>query len=134
MHQVRYTKSSASESKPFQSLPKGEILSQARQKEQLNRSKLKQAFLCRTFDVLNSMCQVRLMKRSVSEPGLTITFSMVLFKTNRHQLFFFLQIIHRNNIRDIKMMKTSSETTQQFLFRLEHLDHFYGFKDHKQIQ
>ena len=52
------------------------------------------------------------MKRSASEPGLTITFSMVLFKTNRQQLFLFLQIIHRNNIRDIKMMKTLSETTQ----------------------
>ena len=74
------------------------------------------------------------MKRSASEPGLTITFSMVLFKTNRQQLFLFLQIMHRNNIRDIKMMKTLSEATQLFLFRLKHLDHFYGFKDYKQIQ
>ena len=38
-------KSSKSESKPFQSRSKGEILSQARRKEQLSRSKLKQAFL-----------------------------------------------------------------------------------------
>ena len=38
-------KSSASESKPFQSRSKGEILGQARQKERLNRSELNQAFL-----------------------------------------------------------------------------------------
>ena len=38
-------KSSASESKPFQSPSKGEILGQARRKEQLSRSELKQAFL-----------------------------------------------------------------------------------------
>ena len=39
-------KSSASESKPFQSRSKGEILGQARRKERLRRrSKLKQAFL-----------------------------------------------------------------------------------------
>ena len=36
---------SASESKPFQSRPKGEIPGQARRKERLSRSKLKQAFL-----------------------------------------------------------------------------------------
>ena len=45
MHWVRYRKSSASESKPYQSRSKGEILGQARRKEQLSRSKLKQAFL-----------------------------------------------------------------------------------------
>ena len=38
-------KSSASESKPFQSRSKGEILGQARQKERLSRSELNQAFL-----------------------------------------------------------------------------------------
>ena len=38
-------KISTSESKPFQSRSKGEILGRARRKEQLNRSKLKQAFL-----------------------------------------------------------------------------------------
>ena len=38
-------KSSASESKPFQSRSKGEIPGRARQKERLSRSKLKQAFL-----------------------------------------------------------------------------------------
>ena len=38
-------KSSASESKPFQSHSKGKIPGQARRKEQLSRSKLKQAFL-----------------------------------------------------------------------------------------
>ena len=36
---------SASESKPFQSRPKGEIPGRARRKERLSRSKLKQAFL-----------------------------------------------------------------------------------------
>ena len=45
MHEVRYMKSSASESKPFQSRSKGEILGQARQKERLSLSKLKQVFL-----------------------------------------------------------------------------------------
>ena len=45
MHQVRYMKSSASESKPFQSRSKGEIPGRPRRKERLNRSKLKQAFL-----------------------------------------------------------------------------------------
>ena len=38
-------KSSASESKPFQSRSKGEILGQARKKERLSRSELNQAFL-----------------------------------------------------------------------------------------
>ena len=38
-------KSSASESKPFQSRSKGEILDRARRKERLSRSKLKKAFL-----------------------------------------------------------------------------------------
>ena len=38
-------KSSASESKAFQSRSKGEIPGPARQKERLSRSKLKQAFL-----------------------------------------------------------------------------------------
>ena len=40
-----YTKSSASESKPFQSRSKGEISGRARRKERLSRSKLKEAFL-----------------------------------------------------------------------------------------
>ena len=38
-------KSSASESKPFQSRSKGEIPSRAKRKERLSRSKLKQACL-----------------------------------------------------------------------------------------
>ena len=38
-------KSSASESKPFRSRSKGEIPGQARRKERLSSSKLKQAFL-----------------------------------------------------------------------------------------
>ena len=38
-------KSSASESKPFQSRSKGEIPGRARRKERLSRSKLKRAFL-----------------------------------------------------------------------------------------
>ena len=41
----RDMKSSASESKPFQSRSKGEIPGWARRKERLSRSKLKQAFL-----------------------------------------------------------------------------------------
>ena len=45
MHLIRYMKSSASESKPFQSRSKGEIPGRARRKERLSRSKLKQAFL-----------------------------------------------------------------------------------------
>ena len=46
MHKVRYMKSSASESKQFQSRSKGEIPDRARPKEQLIRSKnLKKAFL-----------------------------------------------------------------------------------------
>ena len=43
-------KSSVSESKPFQSGFKGEILGQARRKERLSRSKLKQAFLIDLID------------------------------------------------------------------------------------
>ena len=61
-------KSSASESKPFQSRSKGEIPGRARRKERLSRSKLKQAFLIDSDDEL--MYYVRLMKRSASEPGL----------------------------------------------------------------
>ena len=38
-------KSSASKSKPFESLSKGEIAGRARRKQRLSRSKLKQAFL-----------------------------------------------------------------------------------------
>ena len=46
MHQVRFMKSSASESKLFQSRSKGEIPGQARpKKKRLSSSKLKQAFL-----------------------------------------------------------------------------------------
>ena len=45
MHLVWYMKSFASESKPFQSCSKGNILGHARRKDQLSRSKLKQVFL-----------------------------------------------------------------------------------------
>ena len=45
LHLVWYMKSSASESKAFQSRSKGEIAGRARRKERLSRSKLKQAFL-----------------------------------------------------------------------------------------
>ena len=45
MHMVRYMKSSASESKHYQSRTKGEIRGWARRKERLSRSKLKQLFL-----------------------------------------------------------------------------------------
>ena len=57
----RYIKSSASESKPFQSRSKGEIPGRARRKERLSRSKLKHAFLVNSdaelfmhFNVLGS--------------------------------------------------------------------------------
>ena len=42
---VRYLKSSAFESKAFQSRSKGEIPGRARRKERLSRSKLKETFL-----------------------------------------------------------------------------------------
>ena len=45
MYQVRYMKSSVSESKAFQSRSKSEIPGRARRKERLSSSKLKQAFL-----------------------------------------------------------------------------------------
>ena len=45
-------KSSASESKPFQSRSKGEISGRARRKERLSRSNLKQAFLSDSGDEL----------------------------------------------------------------------------------
>ena len=56
-------KSSASESKAFQSRSKGEIPGRAKQKERLSRSKLKQALLvdsdaeiqCIRFNVLGSL-------------------------------------------------------------------------------
>ena len=50
-------KSSASESKPFQSRSKGEIPGRARRKEGLSRSKLKRAFLIDSdaIHVLNLM-------------------------------------------------------------------------------
>ena len=41
MHLVRHMKSSASETKPFQSRSRVEIFGQARRKERLSRSKLK---------------------------------------------------------------------------------------------
>ena len=62
-------KSSASESKPFQSRSKGGISGRARQKERLSRSKLKQALLIDS-DAELFMNLVRLMKSSASEPGL----------------------------------------------------------------
>ena len=56
-------KSSASESKAFQSRSKGEIPGRAKRKERLSRSKLKQALLvdsdaeiqCTRFNVLGSL-------------------------------------------------------------------------------
>ena len=45
-------KSSASESKPFESCSKGEIPGRARRKERPSRSKLKQAFLIDSEDEL----------------------------------------------------------------------------------
>ena len=72
MHWVRYMKSSASESKPFQSCSKGEIPGRARRKERLSRSKLKQTFLTdsddETFHELNSMLLLGL----ASKPGLNV--------------------------------------------------------------
>ena len=60
-------KSSGSESKPFQSRSKLEIPSRARTAIEIG---VPNWFRRRTFHVLNSMCWVRLMKRSASEPGL----------------------------------------------------------------
>ena len=48
MRLVLCIKSSASESKPFQTRSKGEIPGRARGKERLSRSKLKQTFLIDT--------------------------------------------------------------------------------------
>ena len=68
-------KSSASESKAFQSRSKGEIPGRARRKERLSRSKLKQAFLtdsdAELFMNLIQRIRFRLMKSSAPEPGLT---------------------------------------------------------------
>ena len=73
---IIYALSSASESKPFQSRSKCEIPGRARRKERLSLSKLKQAFLTDSNAELLVMyliqCQVRLMKRTASEPGLTV--------------------------------------------------------------
>ena len=44
-----YMKSSASESKPFQSRSKGKLPGQARRKKRLSRSKLKQVFLIDSY-------------------------------------------------------------------------------------
>ena len=65
-------KSSASEPKPFQSRSKGEIPGQARRKERLSRSKLKQVFLIDLdaelfMTEVNSMYWVRLIKSSASK-------------------------------------------------------------------
>ena len=69
-------KSSASESKPFQSRSKGEILGQDRREERLSRSKLKQAFLIDSdgelFMYLIQCIRVRLMKSSASELDLNV--------------------------------------------------------------
>ena len=68
-------KSSASESKAFQSRSKGEIPGRARRKERLSRSKLKQAFLtdsdAELFMSLIQRIRFRLTKSSAPEPGLT---------------------------------------------------------------
>ena len=68
-------KSSASESKPFQSRSKGEIPGRARRKERLSRSKLKKPFLIDLdpelfMYLVQCIVEVRLMKSSASEPGL----------------------------------------------------------------
>ena len=62
-------KSSASESKPFQSRSKGEIPRRARRKELLSRSKLKQAFLIDS-DAELFMYLIQCIRCSASEPGL----------------------------------------------------------------
>ena len=67
-------KSSASESKPFQSRSKGEIPGRARRKERLSRSKLKQGFLIDSdvelFKYSIQYYKFRFMICSASEPGL----------------------------------------------------------------
>ena len=74
-------KSSTSESKPVQSRCIVEIPGWARQEERLSGSKLKQAFLIDSdaelfmyLHLCSSMYQVRLMKISMSQPGLNLRF------------------------------------------------------------
>ena len=64
-------KSSASESKLFQSRSTVEIPGTARRKERLSRSELKQAFLIDSDPEL-FMYLLRLMKSTASEPGLRL--------------------------------------------------------------
>ena len=67
-------KSSASESKLFQSRPKSKIPNRARRKEQLSFSKFKQAFLTDSDTELFTNL-VQLIKSSASEPGLILRIS-----------------------------------------------------------
>ena len=60
-------KSSASESKPFQSRSKGEIPGRARRKERLSRSKLKQAFLIDSDAELFIYLYIELFRERLSE-------------------------------------------------------------------
>ena len=82
----------SSESKPFQSRSKGEILGQARKKERLSRSELNQAFLtdsdAELFVYLIQCIRFGVMKSSVSEPGLSVTcfFKAAVFLTIRHSM------------------------------------------------
>ena len=72
-------KSSASESKPFQSRSKGEIPGRARRKERLSRSKLKQAFLIDSdAELLISYSDLLLSTRKSSESLLAFSFREVL--------------------------------------------------------
>ena len=72
-------KSSASESKAFQSRSKGEIPARARRKERLSRSKLKQAFLIDSdAELLISYSDLLLSTRKSSEGLLAFSFREVL--------------------------------------------------------
>ena len=67
-------KSTASESKAFQSRSKGDIPGRSRRKERVSRSKLKQAFLIDSdaeLFVYLIQCEVQLLKSTASEPGLS---------------------------------------------------------------
>ena len=87
MHWVRYMKSSASESKPFQSRSKGEIPGRARRKERLSRSKLKQAFLIDSAAKRFILIQcIRFGSRKVRRLNRALLFLIVVIVVDQTQL------------------------------------------------
>ena len=109
-------KSSASESKPFQSRSKGEIPGRARRKERLSRSKLKQAFLIDSDSEL-FMYLIRLMKSSASEPGLTATLSSVQLKSG-HYLHDY-QMLYGVHVMSQSILVQTQKLTADFSKRID---------------